>query len=345
MCYLRNYPNVFFLPRAKLNNKRLRKKVMFLVLLALLLVATTSAWGNCPEDSSDRGNCDTLYVEPWTKDTLQSGMAPYLVRVPIYITVDVADRCDSIAAFAIPLCYTHTNPVKYCSLTYYWNNYTNFTNPHSIFRHLVSDGDTIHNWMMDQWENGNGGEWNFISLQLASDSAKYATGQPPPLDSVMVPPHYVLVMASLGMEDHWFESGSRILLATITFKVQDTMQICIDTCFWPPSTRLASVTAASIGGQCIYGIKKIPRMGTPHDPLSYQVCFDLHHTDFLCGDVNADGTTDVGDVVYLINYLFKNGTAPNPIQSGDVNGDANVDVGDIVNLINYLFKGGPAPSC
>jgi hypothetical protein len=63
-----------------------------------------------------------------------------------------------------------------------------------------------------------------------------------------------------------------------------------------------------------------------------------------CGDVNNDGVVDVGDVVYMINYLFKGGPAPKPTNCvGDVNNDNVVDVGDVVYLINYLFKGGVAP--
>lgn len=65
----------------------------------------------------------------------------------------------------------------------------------------------------------------------------------------------------------------------------------------------------------------------------------------LRGDLNADGLIDVGDVVYLINYLFKSGPPPNPMLTGDANCDSLVDVGDVVYLINYLFKSGPAPSC
>ena len=64
-----------------------------------------------------------------------------------------------------------------------------------------------------------------------------------------------------------------------------------------------------------------------------------------CGDANGDGVIDVGDVVYLINYLYKNGPAPNPVLIGDANCDGIVDVGDVVYLINYLFKNGPEPCC
>jgi hypothetical protein len=64
-----------------------------------------------------------------------------------------------------------------------------------------------------------------------------------------------------------------------------------------------------------------------------------------CGDVNNDGVVEVGDVVYLINYLFKGGPAPVPLNCvGDVNNDDATEVGDVVYLINYLFKGGAAPN-
>jgi len=64
---------------------------------------------------------------------------------------------------------------------------------------------------------------------------------------------------------------------------------------------------------------------------------------FLRGDINADGVIDVGDVVYLINYLYRSGPAPSPLPLADVNSDGVVDIGDVVYLINYLFRGGPPP--
>jgi serine protease len=63
----------------------------------------------------------------------------------------------------------------------------------------------------------------------------------------------------------------------------------------------------------------------------------------FCGDVNTDMIVDIGDIVYLINYVFYGGTPP--IGPGDVNGDIIIDIGDIVYLINYVFYGGTAPSC
>jgi len=66
---------------------------------------------------------------------------------------------------------------------------------------------------------------------------------------------------------------------------------------------------------------------------------------FICGDANGDGVIDIGDVVYVINYLFRDGLAPDPFEAGNVNGDGAVDIGDVVYLINYLFRDGDPPGC
>ncbi len=65
----------------------------------------------------------------------------------------------------------------------------------------------------------------------------------------------------------------------------------------------------------------------------------------ICGDVNSDNTVNILDIVELVNYKFKSGAAPNPLQIADVNHDTVVNILDIVYLINYKFKGGPVPQC
>ncbi len=68
-------------------------------------------------------------------------------------------------------------------------------------------------------------------------------------------------------------------------------------------------------------------------------------SQFTFGDCNGDGILDVGDVVYLVNYLYRNGSAPDPVEAGDANCDGIVDVGDVVYLTNYLYRGGNPPGC
>jgi hypothetical protein len=65
--------------------------------------------------------------------------------------------------------------------------------------------------------------------------------------------------------------------------------------------------------------------------------------DFVRGDANGDGEVGPGDVVYLLNYLYRGGPPPCPMAAGDANCDGAVGPGDVVYLINYLFRGGPAP--
>jgi hypothetical protein len=64
---------------------------------------------------------------------------------------------------------------------------------------------------------------------------------------------------------------------------------------------------------------------------------------FLCGDIDGDGMVFGGDVIVLLNYLFREGSPPNPLQAGDVNIDGKVNGSDIIYLLNYLFKEGRAP--
>jgi hypothetical protein len=63
------------------------------------------------------------------------------------------------------------------------------------------------------------------------------------------------------------------------------------------------------------------------------------------GDASANGLVDMGDAIYLLNYLFRGGADPCPMEAGDANCNGLVDMGDAIFLLNYLFKGGEAPSC
>jgi hypothetical protein len=64
---------------------------------------------------------------------------------------------------------------------------------------------------------------------------------------------------------------------------------------------------------------------------------------YIRGDVNRDYLVNVGDVVFLLNYLYKGGPPPEVEESGDVNSDGVVELGDVVYLVNYLYKSGPPP--
>lgn len=90
-------------------------------------------------------------------------------------------------------------------------------------------------------------------------------------------------------------------------------------------------------GQPVVGVSSSPSFGMSQGYLSEPV------PSYLCGDANGDGTVNITDAVYLINYIFGGGPAPEPLVAGDVNCDETVNITDAVYLITYIFGGGPEP--
>ena len=64
-------------------------------------------------------------------------------------------------------------------------------------------------------------------------------------------------------------------------------------------------------------------------------------TFFLRGDLNTDGTVNVADAIFGLNYLFHDGAEPRCMDATDVNDDGALNVTDSVALLNALFAGGP----
>ncbi|MGB2805812.1 MAG: S8 family serine peptidase [Candidatus Zixiibacteriota bacterium] len=69
----------------------------------------------------------------------------------------------------------------------------------------------------------------------------------------------------------------------------------------------------------------------------------IQYSFYLTGDVTGDEKINVSDVVFLVNYLYKEGPVPSPLLLGDVNCDDDINVGDVIYLVNYLYQGGTEP--
>jgi len=76
--------------------------------------------------------------------------------------------------------------------------------------------------------------------------------------------------------------------------------------------------------------------------------------NFTCGDANGDEGVNIGDVVYLANYVFREsecatnppiGCPPDPYEAGDANCDGTVNIGDAVYLGNVIFRPGSPEPC
>jgi hypothetical protein len=102
--------------------------------------------------------------------------------------------------------------------------------------------------MMDLYNAGNGEEWSTIILDFTTEPRN----------------HFWLSMVPTASEDPKFGPGSKVLIATMTLKLQDSMEICIDTCLWPPTSQIAF---ARCDAQTY-----IPRSGTGNQS-SFETCF------------------------------------------------------------------------
>ena len=210
--------------------------------------------------SWDLGYCDTLNIIFWPKtdtcfidgvDTICINTPgkdfPCFLYVPLLVTHDSntfywGDHSlwvqDSIVAFVIPLAWTRTNPTAYCSLSGYWNrnimNPSDVRFPRSIWRYFhPSELDSNRMaWLAGQEQ---GLEWTAY-LSVASDSSwHYFNGDK---DSAFVPPHMWLALFSFSSTSRKWWEGEKTLLATLTFRIEDTMYVCIDSTWWPPSSHL-----------------------------------------------------------------------------------------------------------
>ncbi len=69
----------------------------------------------------------------------------------------------------------------------------------------------------------------------------------------------------------------------------------------------------------------------------------LRVVDFLRGDANSDADLNMLDIMYIINFLYKGGSAPVVVEAADSNYDLQVNLQDAIYLINFFYKGGPPP--
>jgi hypothetical protein len=88
-------------------------------------------------------------------------------------------------------------------------------------------------------------------------------------------------------------------------------------------------------GEIIFVPGGTPAFNTPR-------CWPLKR---VCGDPNGDGKINVADAVFMINYIFKGGRAPDPWQLGDANLDGVLNIADAVYLVQAVFGNGPMPEC
>jgi len=96
---------------------------------------------------------------------------------------------------------------------------------------------------------------------------------------------------------------------------------------------------------------EVTYVGAPADTGKYWIYVDVeelghvatkyfmisHFDQVSCGDCDHNGSIDVGDLTWLISFLFMQGPSPIPEGSGDVDCAPGIDVADLTALISHLF--------
>jgi len=92
-------------------------------------------------------------------------------------------------------------------------------------------------------------------------------------------------------------------------------------------------------------------------PADYDLDGDIdlanadHSTNFniymnhKCGDADGSGGVNILDVTYLVNFLYREGSTPDPLNSGDVDNSGGINILDATYIINYLYRSGADPVC
>jgi hypothetical protein len=243
----------------------MKRNFICLLMGLLILVFSNSLWAACPEDTSDLGYCDTLHVRPWSQtDTCitrkyctgcdendiciewttvthcinnPGSHFPCFMYVNLLVTHDSNTLWysagggkwvqDSIASIIVPLTWTRTNKAKYCSLSTYWNSST-----------LTScENETpIEGYPNRAWRNFPqlvGDSINLIGKLKWSDHNVVVSSDSVQVSGTWTPPHAFISLIAGNSARKWFQERDT-LLATLTFRIEDSMTICIDTTCIPP---------------------------------------------------------------------------------------------------------------
>ncbi|HVR76600.1 MAG TPA: hypothetical protein VMT52_19885, partial [Planctomycetota bacterium] len=60
-------------------------------------------------------------------------------------------------------------------------------------------------------------------------------------------------------------------------------------------------------------------------------------------DASGNGSVEITDVIFTLDYLFRGGAAPLCLDAADSNDDGSVNLADSLFTLFYLFAGGGGP--
>ncbi|MCH7690962.1 MAG: hypothetical protein IIA17_07965 [candidate division Zixibacteria bacterium] len=74
--------------------------------------------------------------------------------------------------------------------------------------------------------------------------------------------------------------------------------------------------------------------------------FNLVPSSPGCGDIDGlAGPINILDLTYLVDFMFRGGSAPPDLNLADLTNDGNVNILDLTFMIDFIFRGGSPPPC
>jgi hypothetical protein len=61
--------------------------------------------------------------------------------------------------------------------------------------------------------------------------------------------------------------------------------------------------------------------------------------EYVWGDANGSGSVDLDDVIFLVEYIFSDGSPPEVWNAADPSGDGQLDIDDVVAVVGWVFLG------
>jgi subtilisin family serine protease len=156
-------------------------------------------------------------------------------------------------------------------------------------------------------------------------------------------PNYYVTLNGYGItQTYGYCAGTSMASPMVTGVA--ALVLSVDSSLQPSEVReIIEVTAEQVGGYSYSPVTgKCTQLGHGRVNAQDAVLFTMQGM-YVAGDANGDEVVDVADAIYLLNYLYKSGSAPEPPASGDANADCVIDVEDAIYLLNYLYKTGSPP--
>jgi hypothetical protein len=188
--------------------------------------------------------------------------------------------------------------------------------------------ETVYYWRTRAFDGYEDGAWSpAASFWVNSNNSA------PAAFNLLTPADSLLVSDPLPTFT-WSASSDADLYDTVSY----SFILGVDTTTGLSDTVFTAVDSLAMGTEYLWKVLAVDKFGGVTQSTETFLLSTL-----TPGDANGDGVTNVGDAVFLINYVFRDGPPPDPFKAGDANSDCAVNVGDAVFLINYIFRDGPAP--